>query len=130
VHNRRGGYCFGQNTLLEAALQALGFAVTRLAGRVVRGLPDPSEAGRVPNTALQERAIDKYEDALALWRVSLGEENHAVGQTQRALADVYYRRGNFPEATFLLQHSMQKNVLGADSTSIIASWRSLALVHR
>jgi N-hydroxyarylamine O-acetyltransferase len=47
VHNRRGGYCFEQNTLLEAALQSLGFAVTRLAGRVVRGLPDPSEAGRV-----------------------------------------------------------------------------------
>src|SRR5437879_2803488 len=47
VHDRRGGYCFEQNTLLEAALRSLGFAITSLVGRVVRGLTDPSEAGRV-----------------------------------------------------------------------------------
>jgi N-hydroxyarylamine O-acetyltransferase len=47
VDSRRGGYCFEQNTLLEAALQALGFSVTRLVARVVRGMPDPTEAGRV-----------------------------------------------------------------------------------
>jgi N-hydroxyarylamine O-acetyltransferase len=34
VRNRRGGYCFEQNTLLAAALEVLGFAVTRLAARV------------------------------------------------------------------------------------------------
>ena len=42
VANRRGGYCFEQNTLLKAALEALGFAVTgrtrpgRLLRRYVR----------------------------------------------------------------------------------------------
>jgi N-hydroxyarylamine O-acetyltransferase len=34
VRNRRGGYCFEQNALLAAALEALGFGVTRLAARV------------------------------------------------------------------------------------------------
>jgi len=46
VASRRGGYCFEQNTLLDAALGALGFSVTRLVARVVRGMPDPTEAGR------------------------------------------------------------------------------------
>lgn len=34
VHDRRGGYCFEHNTLLGAALTALGFVVTPLAARV------------------------------------------------------------------------------------------------
>ena len=34
VRNRRGGYCFEQNALLAAALERLGFPITRLAARV------------------------------------------------------------------------------------------------
>lgn len=34
VDSRRGGYCFEQNTLLKAALEAIGFKVTGLGGRV------------------------------------------------------------------------------------------------
>jgi N-hydroxyarylamine O-acetyltransferase len=34
VAARRGGYCFEQNTLFAAVLEALGFAVTRLGARV------------------------------------------------------------------------------------------------
>jgi N-hydroxyarylamine O-acetyltransferase len=34
VHDRRGGYCFEQNTLLAAVLRALGFTVTTLMARV------------------------------------------------------------------------------------------------
>jgi N-hydroxyarylamine O-acetyltransferase len=34
VADRRGGYCFEQNTLFRAALEALGFAVVSLAARV------------------------------------------------------------------------------------------------
>jgi len=37
VDSRRGGYCFEQNTLLRAALERLGFRVTSLMARVVRG---------------------------------------------------------------------------------------------
>ncbi|CCD87721.1 Putative N-hydroxyarylamine O-acetyltransferase [Bradyrhizobium sp. ORS 285] len=34
VHGRRGGYCFEQNVLFQAALEAIGFKVTGLTGRV------------------------------------------------------------------------------------------------
>jgi N-hydroxyarylamine O-acetyltransferase len=37
VSGRRGGYCFEQNTLFRAALEALGFQVTSLAARVRGG---------------------------------------------------------------------------------------------
>jgi N-hydroxyarylamine O-acetyltransferase len=37
VRARRGGYCFEHNTLFAAALESLGFAVTRLAARVRLG---------------------------------------------------------------------------------------------
>ncbi|HET8995847.1 MAG TPA: arylamine N-acetyltransferase [Acetobacteraceae bacterium] len=37
VRRRRGGYCFEQNTLFRAALEALGFGVTSLAARVLWG---------------------------------------------------------------------------------------------
>jgi N-hydroxyarylamine O-acetyltransferase len=39
VGKRRGGYCFEQNLLLRAALRELGFHVTGLMARVVRGFP-------------------------------------------------------------------------------------------
>lgn len=38
VQARRGGYCFEQNSLLREALLALGFEVTGLMARVVRGM--------------------------------------------------------------------------------------------
>ncbi|WP_329306415.1 arylamine N-acetyltransferase [Streptomyces sp. NBC_01260] len=37
VHGERGGYCYEHNTLLTAALRALGFEVTLLCARVVLG---------------------------------------------------------------------------------------------
>jgi N-hydroxyarylamine O-acetyltransferase len=40
VDRRRGGYCFEHNTLFAAALEALGFTVTRCVGRV--RLADPT----------------------------------------------------------------------------------------
>ena len=39
VHARRGGYCFEQNTLLLAALQALGFEARPISARVRYRLP-------------------------------------------------------------------------------------------
>ena len=38
VVNKRGGYCFEQNMLFRAGLRSLGYLVTSLQGRVVRGL--------------------------------------------------------------------------------------------
>src|SRR5262249_38276187 len=34
----RGGYCFEQNMLFRAGLRSLGYKITSLQGRVVRGL--------------------------------------------------------------------------------------------
>ncbi|MGJ5207848.1 arylamine N-acetyltransferase family protein [Bradyrhizobium sp. HKCCYLR20261] len=42
VHSRRGGYCFEQNVLFQAALESIGFKVTGLTGRV-RWRSQPSE---------------------------------------------------------------------------------------
>jgi N-hydroxyarylamine O-acetyltransferase len=38
IANKRGGYCFEQNMLFRAGLRSLGFEITSLQGRVVRGL--------------------------------------------------------------------------------------------
>jgi N-hydroxyarylamine O-acetyltransferase len=38
VENRRGGYCFEQNTLFAAVLEQIGFSVKRLAARVRMGV--------------------------------------------------------------------------------------------
>ena len=39
VHSRRGGYCYEQNTLLQAVLTGLGFCVIALLARVRFGIP-------------------------------------------------------------------------------------------
>src|SRR5579871_5139636 len=38
IANRRGGYCFEQNMLFRAGLRSLGYNITSLQERVVRGL--------------------------------------------------------------------------------------------
>jgi N-hydroxyarylamine O-acetyltransferase len=38
INNKRGGYCFEQNMLFRAGLRSLGYRITSLQGRVVRGL--------------------------------------------------------------------------------------------
>ena len=45
VDSHRGGYCFEQNALFKAALEAIGFAVTGLGGRVRWNSPPESPLG-------------------------------------------------------------------------------------
>ena len=45
VDGRRGGYCFEQNVLFKAALEAIGFKVTGLGGRVRWMSPPDSPLG-------------------------------------------------------------------------------------
>lgn len=59
----RGGYCFELNTLFRALLQALGFEVAPLMGRVVMGLPD--DAAPTPRTHLVTRVRLEGVDWLA-----------------------------------------------------------------
>jgi N-hydroxyarylamine O-acetyltransferase len=51
VDRRRGGYCYEQNTLFAAALEALGYAVTRCVGRVRLG--DDAEAEQLRAAAVR-----------------------------------------------------------------------------
>jgi N-hydroxyarylamine O-acetyltransferase len=46
VHQGRGGYCFEQNTLFQAALQALGFTVRGLAARAQWRRPEDTPTPR------------------------------------------------------------------------------------
>lgn len=62
VVRRRGGYCFEQNTLLAAALAALGFDVAPLAARVRWGL---DEATPSPQSHLLLRVRVAHRDYIA-----------------------------------------------------------------
>jgi N-hydroxyarylamine O-acetyltransferase len=53
VEDKRGGYCFEQNLLFKAALKAIGFEVTGLAGRVRWMSPPDSPLG--PKTHMMLR---------------------------------------------------------------------------
>lgn len=46
IHERRGGYCFEQNTLFMRALTTLGFTVTAHAARVLLGRPEGTTPSR------------------------------------------------------------------------------------
>ncbi|MFJ9250735.1 arylamine N-acetyltransferase [Streptomyces sp. NPDC101776] len=54
LHSPRGGYCYEQNTLLAAALRALGFGVTLLTARVVVGTDRFESRPRTHMTLLVE----------------------------------------------------------------------------
>jgi N-hydroxyarylamine O-acetyltransferase len=54
LSGRRGGYCFEQNRLFTLALQALGFSVTGLIGRVVWNRPEDAIAPRSHQVLLIE----------------------------------------------------------------------------
>ena len=53
VKNRRGGYCFEQNTLFRAALETIGFTVTSLAARVRADGTGRTETVRDPDHLLE-----------------------------------------------------------------------------
>jgi N-hydroxyarylamine O-acetyltransferase len=52
IESRRGGYCFEQNSLFAAGLSALGFRVTRLIARVIRGM-SPDAPGSATHMTLR-----------------------------------------------------------------------------
>jgi N-hydroxyarylamine O-acetyltransferase len=62
LSGRRGGYCFEQNRLFQAALAALGFEVTGLLARVRWNIP---EGVQVPRTHMLLRVAIDGEDWIA-----------------------------------------------------------------
>ncbi len=79
VRDRRGGYCFEQNTLFAAALEAMGFAVTGLAARVRVG-----SAQILPRTHMLLRVDLEVEP----WIADVGFGRFGLLQPIPLLADV------------------------------------------
>jgi len=81
VHEGRGGYCFEQNLLLEAALQAIGFEVSGLIARVVW---TRAEDAVTPQTHM----LLRVEMAGESWLVDVGFGGQTLVGVLRLQADV------------------------------------------
>ncbi|MFE1307793.1 arylamine N-acetyltransferase [Streptomyces sp. NPDC058755] len=94
VRGRRGGYCYEHNTLLRLALEALGFGVTGLAGRVVLGAETPESRPRThmtlrvevpgePRPYLADVGFGAAGALLAPVPLTVGEEFEGAGRRHR-----------------------------------------------
>ncbi|MFE2098254.1 MULTISPECIES: arylamine N-acetyltransferase [unclassified Streptomyces] len=94
VRGRRGGYCYEHNTLLRLALEALGFGVTGLAGRVVLGAEEPESRPRThmtlrvevpgePRPYLADVGFGAAGALLAPVPLAVGEEFEGAGRRHR-----------------------------------------------
>ncbi|MFJ9863760.1 arylamine N-acetyltransferase [Streptomyces sp. NPDC101165] len=94
VRGRRGGYCYEHNTLLRLALEALGFGVTVLAGRVVLGAEKLESRPRThmtlrvevsgePRPYLADVGFGAAGALLAPVPLTVGEEFEAAGRRHR-----------------------------------------------
>ena len=94
VHSRRGGYCWELNTLLEMALEELGFDVSPLMCRVRWGKPDDSDE---PNTTFTHSAIKvRLEEGDYLADVGFSGVNSSAPVALHASSDVQ----ELPEGRF------------------------------
>lgn len=82
VGGRRGGYCFEQNTLFRAALEALGFTVAALAGRTLWMLPPDAPPG--PRTHMLLR-VDLADGP---YLADVGYGGHLLAAPLRLVADL------------------------------------------
>ncbi len=71
VHEGRGGYCFEQNLLFEAALRAIGFEVTGLIARVLWGHPEDAQTP-------QSHMLLRVELAGESWLADVGFGGHVL----------------------------------------------------
>jgi N-hydroxyarylamine O-acetyltransferase len=96
IEGRRGGYCYEQNTLFRAALEAIGFKVAALAGRV-RWMSGP-EAPLGPRTHM----LLKVELAEGLWLADVGFGGCLLDRPLRLETGVEQRTG---AGTYLLREN-------------------------
>jgi N-hydroxyarylamine O-acetyltransferase len=68
VRDGRGGYCFEQNLLLHHALTGLGFAVVRLAARVVWNRPPEAPIMPLTHALLRVSPADLAQGMIACAR--------------------------------------------------------------
>jgi N-hydroxyarylamine O-acetyltransferase len=81
VHDRRGGYCFEQNLLFQAALRAVGFDVTGLVARVLWGHPEDAQTP-------QSHMLLRVELAGESWLADVGFGGHVLAGALRLQPDV------------------------------------------
>ncbi len=81
VHAGRGGYCFEQNLLLEAALRAIGFEVSGLIARVLWTRPEDA-------VTPQTHMLLRIELAGASWLVDVGFGGQTLVGVLRLQADI------------------------------------------
>jgi len=82
VGQRRGGYCFEQNALFKAALEALGFRVTGLGARVRWMAPPDAPLGARSHMLLKVDLAD------GLWLADVGFGGHILAEPIRLVAGV------------------------------------------
>lgn len=105
VRQRRGGYCFEQNTLLAAALAALGFTITPLAARVRWMVPPDRPEGSRSHMLLR---IDLRDEGSFL--ADVGSGGMLMGAPLRFVRDIEQRT---PYGTFRLTGTDQVLTLQA-----------------
>jgi N-hydroxyarylamine O-acetyltransferase len=90
VHGRRGGHCYEHNTLLRLGLEALGFEVSGLAGRVVLGAETPESR---PRTHMMLRAEVAGEERPYLADVGFGAAGALLEPVPLALDEEFEGAG-------------------------------------
>ncbi|MEO6801495.1 MAG: arylamine N-acetyltransferase [Rhodanobacter sp.] len=106
VHDGRGGYCFEQNLVFEAALRALGFDVRGLIARVLWGHPENAQTP-------QSHMLLRVELGGESWLVDVGFGGHVLTGALRLEPDIEQVTGHEPFR--LLRHA--------------AEWRMQSLSH-
>lgn len=81
VHGGRGGYCFEQNLLLEAALRQIGFGVSGLIARVLWSKPEDA-------VTAQTHMLLRVELAGESWLVDVGFGGQTLPAAIRLQADI------------------------------------------
>jgi N-hydroxyarylamine O-acetyltransferase len=104
VRSRRGGYCFEQNTLFKAVLEAFGFVVTQHSGRVLLNKPEESQVARTHKVL---RLTCEGQDLLC--DIGLGGQvltgpMRLVAGIEQATPHEPYRLDRMGEAWFLRAH--------------------------
>ncbi len=106
VHEGRGGYCFEQNLLFEAALRAIGFEVSGLIARVLWGQSEDAQTA-------QSHMLLRIELAGESWLADVGFGGHVLTGALRLQSGIEQATAHEPFR--LIKHD--------------AEWRMQSLAH-